>query len=137
KNASLGEMISALAPLGVNIPDGFAVTSNAFYDFLSFNALSPRLQEILNRLNRETLENLSDVGRECRALFKGATFSGELRHAIIDAYEKIPKKEEGGAAVAVRSSATAEDSPTASFAGQHDSFLNVVGAENVVEAVKR
>src|SRR5688500_2896074 len=84
KNASLGEMIRNLSPLGIAIPNGFAVTVTAFYDFLSFNAISPQIQVVLDRLNRLTLENLSEIGESCRALIMRGIFPGELKTAILD-----------------------------------------------------
>lgn len=137
KNASLGEMIKNLSPLGIAVPNGFAVTVAAFYDFLSFNAMSPQIQTVLDRLNRLTLENLSEVGSSCRAIIMHGIFPEELKLAIVQAYRRLEKSNGGYISVAVRSSATAEDSPTASFAGQHDSFLNISGEENVLQAVKQ
>src|SRR5690606_26642 len=137
KNASLGEMIRSLSSIGVAVPDGFAVTVDAFYDFLAFNSMSPQLQVLLDELDRTTLENLSEIGAECRALIMQGTLPDEIRNAIIEAYRGLGTHDGQAASVAVRSSATAEDSPTASFAGQHDSFLNVAGEESVLLAVKK
>lgn len=137
KNASLGEMIRNLSPLGIAVPNGFAVTVTAFYDFLYFNTISPQIQVVLDRLNRLTLENLSEIGASCRALIMRSIFPGELKNAILDAYRELGKGSGQQISVAVRSSGTAEDSPTASFAGQHDSFLNVSGEDNVLLAVKQ
>ena len=136
KNASLGEMIKKLSGLGVQVPNGFAVTVDAYYEFLAFNTLAPLLEDILRDLNRETLSNLSDVSRRCRELFLRATFPQEVENAIRQAYETLIVREAINS-VAVRSSATAEDSPTASFAGQHESFLNVSGTDAVIDAVKK
>lgn len=136
KNASLGEMIRSLSSLGVSIPDGFAITIDAFYEFLSFNHLSARIQSELNKLDRTSLENLSFVGKQCRELIMKAVFPDELKTTIEQAYVELLSKY-GLISVAVRSSATAEDSPVASFAGQHDSFLNITGADNTLQAVKK
>ena len=127
KNASLGEMIRNLSPLGVAVPDGFAITVTAFYDFMSFNALSPQIQVALDRLNRLTLDNLSEVGESCRSLILSGIFPVRPKTDIIEAYAQLGKDSGQNLSVAVRSSGTAEDSPTASFAGQHDSFFNVTG----------
>lgn len=137
KNASLGEMIRNLSPLGVAVPDGFAITVTAFYDFMSFNALSPQIQVALDRLNRLTLDNLSEVGESCRSLILSGIFPVRPKTDIIEAYAQLGKDSGQNLSVAVRSSGTAEDSPTASFAGQHDSFLNVSGDDNVLQAVKQ
>lgn len=137
KNASLGEMIRSLSSLGVAVPNGFAVTVDAFHDFLAFNALCPQLQQVVDRLDRESLENLSEVGEECRALIMRGSIPSDVSTSIAEAYQALEKQVGKPISVAVRSSATAEDSPTASFAGQHDSFLNVSGVDRVIDAVKR
>ena len=136
KNASLGELIRNLSPLGINVPDGFAVTVEAFYDFLAFNSLSPQIQQALDRIDRSTLVNLSEAGACCRDLIMRGIFPEDVTKAIKSAYSELMEKHGLKRAVAVRSSATAEDSPTASFAGQHDSFLNINGADNVLHTVK-
>lgn len=137
KNASLGEMIGNLSSLGVRVPDGFAVIVQAFYDFLSFNSLCPQLQVTLDRLERTTLQNLSEVGASCRQLILSGIFPENVKAAVLTAYEALGKTKDPLTSVAVRSSATAEDSPSASFAGQHDSFLNVRGGEHVLQAIKQ
>lgn len=136
KNASLGEMIANLSPLGIAVPDGFAISVSAFYEFLAFNCISPQIQVALNRLNRLNLENLPAVGEECRALIRRGTFPEPVKQEITNAYRKM-QDDNNSISVAVRSSATAEDSPKASFAGQHDSFLNVESEENLFDAVRR
>lgn len=136
KNASLGEMIHTLSPLGIAVPDGFAVTVDAYSDFLNANALTPVLQKLLDQLNRQSLDNLVEIGAQCRAVILNAKFPPSIAEAIKAAYVTL-MSHEVITSVAVRSSATAEDSPTASFAGQHESYLNVTGAENVIEAVQR
>lgn len=137
KNASLGEMIRNLTSLGISVPDGFAITVDVFYEYLSFNALSPQLQVALDRLDRDTLENLSEVSACCRHMVMDGNFPDAVRRSVLDAYRRLSGDKGHLVAVAVRSSATAEDSPTASFAGQHDSYLNVEGEENVLMAVKQ
>lgn len=136
KNASLGEMIQALAPLGVQIPDGFAITVEAYNEYLSFNKLVKPLQETLATLDRKSLSNLADVGRTCRGLISRGSIPERIEKEIHIAYNHL--MEQGlNPTLAVRSSATAEDSPTTSFAGQHESFLNISGSNHVLEAVKQ
>ena len=136
KNASLGEMINSLKPLGVEVPDGFAITVEAYTEFLAVNALTPVLQNILDRLDRKSLSNLAEIGEKCREHILSSKFPREVEESIRESYDKLMS--DGIIhSVAVRSSATAEDSPAASFAGQHDSFLNVTGVDNVIQAVKK
>lgn len=137
KNASLGEMIKALLPYGIKIPDGFAVTAEAYFNFLDFNNLRHQLQARLNELNTGTLENLSDVGNACRQLILKGILPPELATEITRAHHDLTKKWGTQCTVAIRSSATAEDLPTASFAGQHDSFLNIAGTEELLKTVQR
>lgn len=134
KNASLGEMITTLSTMGIQVPDGFALTVEAYYDFLAFNSLAPLLQDNLNRLDRQSLSNLAEVGKKCRELILRATLPNDITKQVKAAYNNLM---ETGLihSVAVRSSATAEDSPKASFAGQHESYLNVSGAENVLASI--
>ncbi|MBL0743024.1 phosphoenolpyruvate synthase [Chryseolinea lacunae] len=136
KNASLGEMIQALMPLGVQVPAGFAVTVEAYNEYLSFNSLSKPLENVLATLDRKELTNLADVGRVCRELIMKGNIPERVEKEIRVAYNDL--MEFGlNPTLAVRSSATAEDSATTSFAGQHESFLNVTGSNHVLEAVKR
>jgi pyruvate, water dikinase len=135
KNASLGEMLHHLSPLGIRIPDGFATTANAFRYFLQQNNLVSKLEELLDSLDKTSLENLSEIGKSCRELVLSASIPKDLEAAILENYRRL-----GTAtpiAVAVRSSATAEDLPTASFAGQHDSFLNISGEKELLHAVQK
>jgi pyruvate,water dikinase len=135
KNASLGEMHKHLSPLGIQVPDGFAVTASAYRHFISANNIEGGLIGILSKLNTDTLENLPQVGQACRQLISNATMPADLCDNIKTAYEAFVK-ENGNCTFAVRSSATAEDLPTASFAGQHESYLNIEGVDNVIEACK-
>lgn len=137
KNASLGEMIGSLSSMGIRVPDGFAVTVEAFQEFLSFNSICPQLQTVLDRLDRNTLENLDEVGAECRAVMMRGMLPESVKEAIRTAYADLENAAGTSISVAVRSSATAEDSASASFAGQHDSFLNVRGFEQVLYAVRQ
>jgi len=135
KNASLGEMFNRLTSKGVNIPDGFATTSNAFWIFLEENKLNEPLKEVLKTLNRKTYANLNDIGLKARELILEGHFSEPFISAIKKAYKTLSNK--NPIDVAVRSSATAEDLPDASFAGQHESFLNIKGESALLDAIKR
>ncbi|MBI1767201.1 MAG: phosphoenolpyruvate synthase [Bacteroidetes bacterium] len=136
KNASLGEMIRNLSGLDIRVPKGFAISVKAYYDFLAFNELLPQLKKTLGQLDRATLDNLSSIGSACRELVMKSDFPESLKTLIKDHHAALSKKYGSNTTVAVRSSATAEDSPSASFAGQHDSFLNVP-ANEVLLAVKK
>ena len=125
KNASLGEMIKNLQPLGINIPDGFATTADAFRFFLSENKLNAPLNSLIGSLDKKDFSNLNTVSKEAKKLFLSAKIPLSLREEIIKQYQALCQKHGRQLDVAVRSSATAEDLPTASFAGQHDSFLNI------------
>ena len=134
KNASLGEMISNLAAAGVGVPGGFATTSSAFRDFLSHDHLGDRINGLLSRLDVDDVNALVEAGRTIRNWIIETPFPAPLENAITACYEELCK--DGEIAVAIRSSATAEDLPDASFAGQQETYLNVRGKENVLEAVK-
>lgn len=135
KNASLGEMINHLSEYGIAVPGGFATTSIAFWKFIDDNNLRQQLKQLMKQLDKQHYTNLRQIGAEARNLIAAATFPPEVKAAILSSYRKISKK--GNAAVAVRSSATAEDLPEASFAGQHDSFLNITGAKELLNAVQQ
>lgn len=134
KNASLGEMFTDLAKHGVRIPDGFATTAEAFRRFLKENKLDEKLENLLGDLDRQEYSNLDKIGGEARKLILEGDFSQDLAQAIKQAYRALCGEKD--IEVAVRSSATAEDLPEASFAGQHDSFLNISGEEALLRAVK-
>ncbi|MEJ7554686.1 MAG: pyruvate, water dikinase [Aquificaceae bacterium] len=137
KNASLGEMIRNLSSLGVNVPYGFVVTSEAYYEFIRYNRLEGEIKKILQGLDPKNVEDLARRGHLIRELIKGGEFPREIEEGIKDYYQKLSERYGSFAIdVAVRSSATAEDLPHASFAGQQETYLNVVGAENVLTAVK-
>ncbi len=137
KNASLGEMIKNLSPLGINIPYGFVVTSTAYYRFLDYNNLRDKIKEALQGLDVNDVADLSRRGYQVRELIKGGEFPPEFEDLVKKYYNKLSERYGTHAVdVAVRSSATAEDLPDASFAGQQETFLNVVGAENVLTAIK-
>lgn len=137
KNASLGEMFNKLSPLGIRVPDGFAVTANAYRFFISNNNLETGLKKLLDRIDAVTLSNLPELGAACREMVGKGKLPDTLKKAIIAAYAMLYKDGSNAVSVAVRSSATSEDLPTASFAGQHDSFLNINGEEQLLEAVHK
>ncbi|MBU2049725.1 phosphoenolpyruvate synthase [Stenotrophomonas rhizophila] len=137
KNSSLGEMIGNLAGLGVSVPGGYATTSEAFKDFIAHNDLSKRIFDKLATLDVEDVGALTVAGKEIRGWVIDAPLHPALDQDIRTAYAKLCSENGGGdVAVAVRSSATAEDLPDASFAGQQETFLNVTGADDVVLKVK-
>ena len=137
KNASLGEMFNKLGTLGINVPDGFALTSTAYKFFLKANDLEGKLTDVLSKMDKEKLSNLPAIGKACRDLISSARMPSELANTIKGAYDSFSKDQKEDFSVAVRSSATAEDLPTASFAGQHESYLNISGAQSVIEACQR
>ncbi|TPE46219.1 phosphoenolpyruvate synthase [Pontibacter mangrovi] len=134
KNASLGEMFNQLVPQGVNVPDGFATTAAAYGHFLDHDRLRERLQQALADLDTERFSNLSGVGKKCRELILGSDFPEEIRQEIKKGYDYLLGKYGDAISLAVRSSATAEDLPTASFAGQLETYLNVSGLQNLYKA---
>ena len=136
KNASLGEMISQLASSGVRVPGGFATTAQAYRDFLAHNGLSDRINEMLAKLDVEDVVELARVGKEIRQLIVDTPFPAQLENEIRTAYEQMVADSGAEISVAVRSSATAEDLPDASFAGQQETFLNIRGFDNVMGAIK-
>ena len=137
KNSSLGEMIGQLADLGVSVPGGFATTADAFKAFIAHNTLEQRIYDRLAGLDVEDVPALTRAGAEIRGWVIDAPLQPELDRGIRDAYAALAAGNGGGdVAVAVRSSATAEDLPDASFAGQQETFLNVTGADDVVRKVK-
>jgi len=137
KNSSLGEMIGHLSGLGVSVPGGFATTAEAFRDFIAHNDLHQRIFDRLAQLDVEDVGALTAAGRQIRQWVIDAPLQPALDAAIREAYARLCAENGGGdVAVAVRSSATAEDLPDASFAGQQETFLNVTGADDVVRKVK-
>jgi pyruvate,water dikinase len=134
KNASLGEMISQL-PSGVKVPTGFATTAHAFREFLKADGLTDRINARLDALDTEDVRALAEAGAEIRAMVENQPFPADLEKAIRDEFAKLSAGNPA-ASFAVRSSATAEDLPDASFAGQQETFLNVVGIEEVLHKMK-
>ena len=135
KNASLGEMFSKLSGIGVSVPDGFAITAFAFESFLSANSVRPLLLQCIASLDKKNFHNLNEVALLARNLILNAQLPDSIITSIIKAYEILSNG--FPVTVAVRSSATAEDLPQASFAGQHESFLNISGNESLLLHVKK
>jgi pyruvate,water dikinase len=137
KNASIGEMISGLANLGVSVPGGFATTSQAYRDFLAQGGLDERIREVLATLDVDDVDRLGVVGAQIRGWMLATPFPKRLQEEILDSWRGMSKASgnAGEFAVAVRSSATAEDLPEASFAGQQETFLNVRGEEHLMTCV--
>ncbi|OFC70085.1 phosphoenolpyruvate synthase [Alteromonas confluentis] len=136
KNASLGEMISNLANAGVQVPGGFATTSDAFNEFLEQSGLEARIHEVLDSLDVDNVTALAEAGKNIRQWIIDTPFQPALENAIRDAFETLQGDAGDAASFAVRSSATAEDMPDASFAGQQETFLNVKGYDAVMVAIK-
>jgi len=137
KNASLGEMIQNLTSLGINIPNGFVVTVAAYRKFLEYNNLEGTISHIINSVDYDNIESLRRGGQQVRLLLENGRFPKEMSEVIIKAYEKLSSDyNQEFTDVAVRSSATAEDLPDASFAGQQETFLNVRGPASLMDAVR-
>lgn len=137
KNSSLGEMIRELTSKGVRIPDGYAVTAAAYRYLLESAGITSQIQKILSDLDTHDIKNLSDRGKKIRSLIYNAELPKDLRAEIVAAYKKLCEEYGEETDVAVRSSATAEDLPDASFAGQQETFLNVHGEDALIDACKR
>ncbi len=134
KNASLGEMIRTLTPLGVRVPDGFALTAHAYRALLDGPDVRSRLRRALAGIDRNDVESLRAAGERARRIVREAPFPPALLHEVETAYAALSRRYGSEAVdVAVRSSATAEDLPTASFAGQQETYLNVHGVPNLVD----
>lgn len=136
KNASLGEMISNLANAGVQVPGGYATTAYAFNEFLERSGLNERIYEVLDQLDVDDVNALAKVGADIRQWIIDTPFQDELDKAIREAYAQLQGDSSADVSFAVRSSATAEDMPDASFAGQQETFLNVRGIDAVMTAIK-
>ncbi|MBC8370831.1 MAG: phosphoenolpyruvate synthase [Planctomycetes bacterium] len=137
KNASLGEMVNELTTLGVKVPGGFAITADAFRVFLSENGLTEKIQKTIDVLDAAQLDQLEEAGSLIRNWIRNAEFPAELEKDICAAYRADEADYGANYAVAVRSSATAEDLPDASFAGQQESYLNVRGVDDLLRMVKK
>ena len=136
KNASLGEMYNHLTPLGVNVPNGFAVTATAYKHYLDVNNLWEPLKKLFKNFNPDDIDELKAVGKAARKMIMDAEIPDDLKEEIIKGYEKLKEEYGENVSLAVRSSATAEDSPTASFAGQNETYLNIKGEDNLIWAYK-
>ena len=137
KNASLGEMVQHLSKAGVRVPDGFATTADAYRRFLAHEGLADRISATLADLDVEDTRSLAEAGAQIRDLVEGQPFPADLDADIRAAYEQLVAGTPGEVSWAVRSSATAEDMPDASFAGQQETFLNVTGIDNILLAIKK
>ena len=137
KNASLGEMYQTLTNEGINIPNGFAVTAYAYRYFLKKANIENEIKNILSGLDTHNIRNLTEKGRKVRETILESTLPSELRNAILKSYKKLCGEYGQDTDVAVRSSATAEDLPDASFAGQQETYLNIKGAHALLDACKK
>src|SRR3954462_4077140 len=136
KNASLGEMSAALAAARIRVPGGFATTADAFREFLAAEGLAERIAQKLKSLDCDDVNALSACGKEIRSWITAAPFPRGLERDIRSFYQQLEETTSGDTSFAVRSSATAEDLPEASFAGQQETFLNIRGVENVLAAIR-
>ncbi len=134
KNASLGEMFCELNGQGIAVPDGFAVTARSYWDFINHNQLLPPLKNWLEQLDRKDFSNLEEIGKSCRELILHAAMPETLQKDISDAAAALYSRAGNHISLAVRSSATAEDLPNASFAGQQETYLNISGKEDLIKA---
>lgn len=137
KNASLGEMISGLNSQGVRVPGGFATTAEAFESFLDHSDLKNKINELLSNLDITNIQELTKTGLLIRQWVEEAPFPEDLHQSIVESYEKLTQQLGSDVTFAVRSSATAEDLPEASFAGQQETYLNVSGIDDVLIAVRK
>jgi len=137
KNASLGEMYRELTPKGVKVPNGFAITADAYWHVLNSSECTEKLKELMKDLDKENVEDLSRRGKQARELILSAGIPNDLWDEIKLAYDKLSEQYGQDSDVAVRSSATAEDLPTASFAGQQETYLNVSGYGTLKEACSK
>jgi pyruvate,water dikinase len=137
KNANLGEMYSNLTSAGVKVPNGYAVTASAYKYVLDYNNLWDKLKEILDNMNVDDVASLQKAGKSCRDLIQNATVPDDLRKEIINNFYELKKEYGNDLSVAVRSSATAEDSPEASFAGQNETYLNIQDEDALIDSYKR
>jgi len=135
KNASLGEMITSLSQAGVNVPGGFATTAEAYREILRNDDLDGRINSLLDQLDADNLEQLAACGKQIRGWLLSAALPNAVQSEIIAAWELMSANQDDGFSVAVRSSATAEDLPDASFAGQQETILNVCSLEQLLESV--
>ena len=137
KNASLGEMYQALSPQGIKVPNGFATTADAFRYYLKYNALADKINDLLHDLDTRDVDQLAQVGARIRHLIANAVMPEDLGQEIRQAYTNLEAEYGENPDVAVRSSATAEDLPNASFAGQQETYLNIRGSQNLLKTCQQ
>ena len=137
KNASLGEMFQNLSDKGIAVPNGFALTADAYWKFIEHNNLKDRLTKVLSTLDTTNFSNLNKIGNDCREIIMSGEMPEEISKKINDGYEYLINEYGEDISFAARSSATAEDLPTASFAGQQETYLNVRGIDNLIKASHR
>ena len=137
KNASLGEMYQALASSGVKVPNGFATTASSYWHFIEHNQLADPIYTALDKLDITDISALKKTGATIRQLIMHSTVPEKLKDQISQAYQVLEQEYGENVDVAVRSSATAEDLPNASFAGQQESYLNISGIDSILLACKR
>ncbi|HBK71230.1 MAG TPA: phosphoenolpyruvate synthase, partial [Flavobacteriaceae bacterium] len=137
KNGSLGEMFTMLNSKGVNVPDGFALTTNAYWYFLKENKIEDKLKTIFDKFNPDSIKSLQDASKKAMQIILKCQFPEDLKLEIFEAYKNLSQKyNDKNTDVAVRSSGVAEDAPTDSFAGQFESLLNIRGEEKLLKAIK-
>src|SRR6266850_4429857 len=136
KNASLGEMIGGLAAAGIRVPGGFATTADAYREFLAIDGLGERIAKRIKQLKPDDVKALEACGAEVRSWILNTRFPPAFEQEISAFFQELEKQSSEETSYAVRSSATAEDLPDASFAGQQETFLNIRGADNVLEAIR-
>src|SRR6185503_6254944 len=136
KNASLGEMIGALSAAGIRVPGGFATTADAYREFLAQGGLDRKIEQRLATLDPKDVSALAACGAEIRSWIAKSPFPASIEKEIRSKFQELEKQTSSETSFAVRSSATAEDLPDASFAGQQETYLNIRGADNVLEAIR-
>lgn len=134
KNASLGEMFQKLTKEGVRVPNGYVVTAQAYWEFLDANDIRKPLEELMETLDTKKFSNLAKIGKSARALVMKSQIPKDIQQGIVQEYHELQTLYDRGIQVAVRSSATAEDLPQASFAGQQESYLNIETDDELLEA---
>ncbi|MFH1713856.1 MAG: phosphoenolpyruvate synthase [Patescibacteria group bacterium] len=137
KNASLGEMFSQLTKKGINVPNGFALTTNFYWEFLKANNLNKALKIIFKNFNPKSIKSIQGTGKKCREAIAKGEFPDNLKQEVSKAYLELSSKYGNNTDVAVRSSGVAEDRPNASFAGQFETYLNIKGEKELLKAVKK
>jgi len=137
KNASLGEMYNQLSGEGINVPNGFVLSSRAYWYFLKENKLEKKLKGIFAKFNPKSIRSLQETGSRARKIILAGKLPEDLKEKIAESYRKLEKEYGKNCEVAVRSSGVAEDAPKDSFAGQFETFLNVKGKEKLLEAIKK